>query len=378
MYDEIIRENREWIDSTFEKLDRKLSKLAVKSRHIIPFHSPDGKHDDRSDNDGPLGITWWTNGFWGGLMWLMYHATGNEEYKTTAKVQEKLMDRAFTQFDMLHHDVGFMWHILSGASYRLTGDTESRNRNLIAAGLLSARYNLSGGFIRAWNGDNAGWTIIDCMMNIPLLYWASDETGDSRYRQVAMAHADMAMRDHVRPDGSVVHICVHDPDTGELLETKAGQGYAVGSCWSRGQGWGLYGFILSYLHTGKQEYLDTAKKLAHYYIANAAVDGWLPRLDFRQPEDPLRYDATAGVICACGLIEIAKVVPEHEQKLYLEAAVKTLRAMEKWYDFSDEKDGILMMGSGSYNVEVHNWLVYGDYYLAEAILKLKGSDFLPW
>ena len=378
MYDEIIAENSEWIDGLFAKLDKKLSRLAVKSRNIIPFHSPDGVAHDNHTDDSPLGITWWTNGFWGGLMWLMYHATGNEEYKITAQTQEKMMDKAFGQFDLLHHDVGFMWHILSGASYRLTGDRESRNRNLIAAGLLASRYNLSGGFIRAWNGDNVGWTIIDCMMNISLLYWASDETGDSRYRQIAMAHADMSMRDHVRADGSVAHICVHDIATGEVLETKSGQGYEVGSCWSRGLGWALYGFVLSYIHSGKQEYLDTAKKVAHYYIANASVDGWLPRLDFRQPMDPMKYDATAGVICACGLIEIAKAVPENEKRLYLSAAINTLRAMEKWYDLSDEKDGILMMGSGAYNVEVHNWMVYGDYYLAEALLKLKGSDFLPW
>ncbi|MBO5788670.1 MAG: glycoside hydrolase family 88 protein, partial [Clostridia bacterium] len=292
MYNRIIEENQAWIDDMFAKIDKKLSQVAVRSRDKIPFKTIDGVHDTHVD-ENPLGITWWTNGFWGGLMWLMYEATGNEEYLTTAKNAERIMDKAFTQFDLLHHDVGFMWHIMSGASYRLTGDKESRTRALYAASILASRYNMSGGFIRAWNGaHNEGWSIIDCLMNIPLLYWASEETGDSRFRQIAIAHADMAMRHHVRPDGSTAHICSHDVATGELLETFGGQGYVEGSCWTRGLGWGVYGFILSYIHTGKQEYLDTAKNLAHYYIANAAVDDYIPRVDYRSPYGDGKFDAT--------------------------------------------------------------------------------------
>lgn len=378
-YDELRSSYAEWADGLFEKMDKKLSKVTLRSRDKIPYTTVDGVHDNR-DQKGPLGITWWTNGFWGGLNWLMYEATGNDEYKTTAQNSERLLDKAFEEFDLLHHDVGFMWHILSGASYRLTGDAASRNRNLIAAGLLSARYNLSGGFIRAWNGDKVGWTIVDCLMNIPLLYWASKETGDSRYAQVAIAHANMAIRDHVRPDGSTAHICSHDPATGELIETFGGQGSSVGSCWSRGLGWGIYGFILSYIHTGKQEYLDTAKRCAHYFMANAAADNYLPRVDYRSPLEPELYDSTAGVICACGLIEIAKALNNEESRIYLDAAVKTIKAMEEagWMNFSDDEDSILQMGTGSYTNQIHIPIIYGDFFLAEALLKLKGRTFLPW
>ena len=379
IYEQIVEQNQSWIDDIYAKLDKKLSRMAQKSRDKVPYTTENGVHNSCTDPDHPRGITWWTNGFWGGLMWLMYEATKNEEYRITAEKQERIMDGALAKFDMLHHDVGFMWHILSGASYRLTGNKESRTRNLYAAATLAGRYNLSGGFIRAWNGKgNEGWTIIDCMMNIPLLYWASRETGDNRYAQIAEAHAHMAMEHHMRFDGSTAHICCHDTETGELVSTLGGQGYCEGSCWSRGIGWGIYGFMLSYIHTGKQEYLDTAKRMAHYYIANVAADDYLPRVDFRQPMEPALYDSSAGVIAACGLIELAKHLPEHEKRMYLDAAIKTLKAMEKWYDWTEEDDSILQMSTGSYTKEIPMNLVYGDYFLAEAILKLKGQEFLPW
>jgi unsaturated chondroitin disaccharide hydrolase len=387
MYQQLIAKNQAWIDETFGKLDAKLSKVTLRSRDKIPYTTENGVHNSCT-GDGLKGISWWTNGFWAGLNWLMNEATGNEEYRKTAERSEELMDEAVWDFNQLHHDVGFMWHLMSGANYRLTGNKKSRVRNLLAASLLSSRYNLSGGFIRAWNGpenptwdgpDNVGWTIIDCMMNIPVLYWASRELKDDRFTQIGVSHANMAMRDHVRPDGSVAHICIHDPATGELLGTLGGQGMEEGSSWSRGLSWALYGFILSYIHTRKQEYLDTAKRIAHYYIANAVMDDYLPLSDYRAPEEPVEYDSTAGAISACALIEIAKHVPQHEQKLYLEPAIKTLRAMsEKFCDWSDTQDAVLMMGTEAYNRGVHMPIVYGDFFFAEAICKLKGREFLIW
>ena len=380
-YENYIEKNKTWIDETFAKLDKKLSVTAVKSRDKIPYTTKDGVHDDRSSDKS---IFWWTNGFWGGLMWIMYEQTGNEEYKKTALRSEELMDKAFSDVQQLHHDVGFMWHILAGANYRLTGDMAARNKNLIAAMTLASRYKENGGYIRAWNGkwsglDNDGWTIIDCMMNIPLLYWASKEMNDDRFAQIAMAHADMAMRDHVRKDGSMNHIVVHDTVTGEMIESLGGQGYGVGSTWSRGASWGLYGFILSYIHTGEERYLDTAKKIAHYFIANVADNDYLPLVDFRAPEEPVLYDSTAGVIAACGLIDIAKNVPEHEQKLYISAAIKILKAMEeKFCNWEENEDSILQMGTEMYTRGIHIPIIYGDYFFAEAISKLKGSEFNPW
>jgi len=282
--------------------------------------------------------------------------------------------------DNLHHDVGFMWHILSGANYRLTGNVASKNRNLIAAMSLASRYNVDGNYIRAWNADKIGWTIIDCMMNIPLLYWASKEIGDPRFTRIAMRHADMTMRDHVREDGSVNHIVVHDPEKADtVLEVKAGQGYSETSCWSRGASWALYGFVLSYIHTKEERYLQTSKKVADYFIAETEKTDWLPRLDFRQPQSPMLYDSTAGAIAACGLIELAKNTQGAEQEKYLSAAVNILKAMEKeWCDWSETEASILQMGSEKYTKGIHMPIIYGDYFFAEAILKLKGTGLLAW
>ncbi len=389
-YEKIIADNKKWIDEVWGKLDNKLSRVAVKSREKIPYTTVNGVHDDKQGKD----ITWWTNGFWGAMMWVMYAGTESEankaEYKATADRAEILMDKAFEDVSKLHHDVGFMWHISSGAGYRLTGNTASRNRDLLSAMTLASRYNVEGDYIRSWNSKwgengNQGWTIIDCMMNIPQLYWASEEIDDTRFKKIAMRYADMAMRDHVRPDGSVNHIVVHDPDQPDtVIETKGGQGYGVGSTWSRGAAWALYGFVLSYIHTKEVKYLDTAKKVAHYFISNVMNTDWLPLCDFRAPEEPVFYDSTAGAIAACGLIEIAKNVPEYEKDMYLSAAVKMLKAMEKaWCNWEESEDSILQMGTERYVFDgnthgLHIPIIYGDFFFAEAMLKLRGSDFLPW
>ena len=212
---------------------QKLKVVSQRSKDKIPYTAVDGVHDDQLKTRP----SWWTNGFWPGLMWVMYCGTKDDTYKEVAQNGRSSSTRRLKTFNGLHHDVGFMWHISSGMDYRLFGGEKSRTRTLYAANMLAARYNIGGGFLRAWNEDKYGWTIIDTMMNIPLLYWATKETGDPRYRFMAEAHADMAMRDHVRPDGSVNHIVVHDHFTGEVLETLAGQGYEVGSSWSRGVSW---------------------------------------------------------------------------------------------------------------------------------------------
>ncbi len=376
-YSKIIESNKEWIDSTFKKLDKKFSRTAIKSRDIIPYSVKDGVHTNMAAVD----ITWWTNGFWGGIMWLMYNATKNPEYLKTAKSSERILEKSFNSIDGLHHDVGFMFHLTSGASYRLTGDKESRRTNLIAAMMLASRYNIKGEFIRAWNiPDSEGWTIIDSMMNIPLLYWASNEVKDDRFKHIAVKQADMCLRDHVRTDGTINHIVMHDVnEPGKVLGTKGGQGYGVGSCWSRGQSWAVYGFILSYVHTNDKKYLDTAKKVADLFIEETEKTDWLPRCDFRQPDEPRKYDSTAGAITACGLIEIAKNLPESESEKYISAAVNILKAMEKnWCDWTEDNDSVLQMGCEEYHYGMHKNIIYGDFFFTEAILKLKGSEFLIW
>ena len=382
---QLIAENKAWIDATYEKMEKKLRVMAKRSRDIIPYGvDENGRHRDVSEK-----IAQWTNGFFGGLNAMMYEYTGAEEYLECAKAQEKKLDEALRdKWELLHHDVGFQWHILSGALYRITGDKASLARNFYAANTLAGRFNIDGGYITAWNGEkHQNWTIIDSLMNIPQLYWLSRELGDDRYKRIAMAHADMAMCDHLRDDGSVAHIVEHDRETGEVVRTFGGQGYAEGTSWSRGQSWAVYGFTLSYIHTGEYRYLNAAKQVANYFIANCC-DDWLPRIDFRAPAEPVYYDSTAGVITACGLIELGKLLPEGEGGMYTHAALKMLRAIaESFGNFDEDNDCMIGYGSGRYPVPgqydektagVHMSIIYGDYYFAEAILKLRGSNFLPW
>ncbi|NMO94974.1 glycoside hydrolase family 88 protein [Paenibacillus lemnae] len=378
---------QQWLNSVIEKLTVKMDQVSERSRDKIPYTTLDGVHDDRAtvnpsgyDTDG---INWWTNGFWGGMLWLMYHETGNEKYKEIAQISEAKMDQCFDEFYGLHHDVGFMWQPTSVTNYKLTGNPVSRKRALHAANLLAGRFNLAGGFIRAWNdleeGDTRGWAIIDCMLNLPILYWATEETGDPRFQQIAVKHADTAMTAFVRPDGSVNHIVEFDPFQGGVVKTHGGQGFGEDSSWTRGQTWALYGYMMSYRYTGNDEYLQTAKRVAHYFMAHIPEDGIIP-VDFRQPEEPKLADDTAAAIAACGLIEISKAVGGHESRFYLSAALKLLRTLDaSRIDWSPDTDHILLHGSAAYHAARHHEsIIYGDFYFMEAIFKLKGNDLYLW
>ena len=281
-YETILNENLDWAKATFAKIDAKMQNVTVRSREKLPDGvDANGVHVTRDAN-------WWVSGFWGALNYILYSYTKNEEYLKTAKRSEELMDEALWNCEKLHHDVGFQWDILSAAGYRLTGDKNSRTRALFAASTLFSRFILTpeGGYIRAWNSKNSDdWSIIDCLMNLPLLYWASREVGDDRFKQVAMLHADMALYDHLREDGSVKHIVEHNRETGLAVRSYAGQGSAHGSSWSRGQAWGLYGFMLSYMNTEEEAYLSAAKQSLITSLLTALTTGF-PELTSALPLSP--------------------------------------------------------------------------------------------
>lgn len=376
---ELLKESdKKWVNETYEKIRGKIFAECGRIGSRIPYIADNGVYrEDKAETD----IVWWTNGFWPGMLWQMYHAEGDERYRMAAQGAEEKLDRAFDIYTGLHHDVGFMWLHSAVADYRLTGDERAKVRALHAAHLLAGRYNPRGKFIRSWNRDRSGWVIVDSMMNIPLLYWARDELGDPRFEYVAMDHADTVMKYTVREDGSCNHIIVLDPANGELLETPGGQGYGSGSSWSRGQAWAVYGFALSYVHTGKEEYLSTAKKVANYFIAQTDRTDHVALIDFRAPKEPVYWDSTAGVCAVCGMLEIAKHVPEMEKEFYFESALNILKATdEKFCNWDPDFDSIVQMGSGAYHSEAdrHVPIIYGDYFLIEAVLRLMDKDFLIW
>lgn len=369
---------QQWLSEVRVKLETKMSAEVDRVGDRIPYTTQDGMYK----RDHAESIFDWTNGFWAGILWQMYHATGDARYRRVAEGVEEKLDAALTDAFSLHHDVGFIWLHSAVADFRVTGNQKSWSRGIHAANILAARYNPDGGFIRAWNGDCIGWVIIDCMMNIHLLFWASEQTGDPRFRQIAVHHADMAMEKIVRPDGSANHIVSLDPNTGEVLGYPSCQGYAPASAWSRGQAWGLYGFALTYRHTGDGKYLDTAKRISHYFLANVARTGNIPLADFRAPAEPVLVDTTAAMIAACGLLEIAGHVPELEKGLYFDGAADMLRAtMDKYCDWDPSRDSILSHGTVAYHArpeEIHIPIIYGDYFMIEALNRLWGKELFLW
>ena len=363
-------EDKQWVDKIWQAVSAKLERNAAQLKDIIPYTTTNGKYTDMSKED----VGWWTNGFFGGMMWLMYNETKKECFKIAAENQEKILDGVFDNYDRFDHDIGFMWGLTAKANYILNGDKKSRARSLYAANILAARANIRANFIRAWNGIKE-YSIIDCMMNLPILYWASEEIKDNRFKFIAQMHADMAMKEHVREDGSVVHICVHDDETPEIIRTEAGQGYAVGSAWTRGQSWAVYGFVLSYLYTKDEKYLETAKKTADYFIENVKKANYKTVTDFCAPSDAGLFDNSAGACAACGMIELYKITKDEK---YLDSAVKILKAMEEDLILDDSNQSIVQKGMLSYSDGKHVDLIYADFFLCEALLKLKGSDYLIW
>ncbi len=374
-----IVSDREWAGKVAEKIYGKMKKSAERSVDKIPYLTVDGHFDDWSDR-----ISWWTNGFYGGQLWQLYHAYGDEIFRTVAENIENKLDGSLMDYMGMDHDSGFKWLLTSVANHKKTGSEKSKNRGMLAAANLAGRFNIAGNFIRAWNdggdGNTAGWAIIDCMMNLPLLYWAKEQTNDPRFTHIAKAHADTAIKAFVRENGSVNHIVQFDVETGEVVGTLGGQGKEIGSSWTRGQAWAIYGFTLSYIHTGNKIYLDTAKKVARYFESCLTESDIVP-VDFCQDKDCQWEDSTAAAIAACGMLEIEKNADNDEEKLFFHnTAMRLLKALEeKRSNWDENVDNIIENGSVAYHDERHNFpMIYGDYYFTEAIFKLCDKELFMW
>lgn len=325
---------------------------------------------------------YWTGGFWGGLVWLAYRESGDRGMFELACEIEQAQDPVLDGFMELHHDVGFMWLPTAVFHHRMTGCEASRVRGLKAASALASRFNLNGRFIRAWNdepGENqSGLTIVDCMMNLSLLFWAARQQEDPRYAQIACAHADTVMRHFVREEFTVPHKVKFNPETGACLGTAKGQGKALDSVWSRGQAWALYGFSIAYRETKKPEYLDTAKGIATWFYQHLPEDK-VPFWDFCSDEkDQYARDSSAACVAASGMLEIAMLVEEKgEREQFSGWAKEILRhIIEEYACFDDSSQGIVRKGTVNYicNRYINVPIIYGDFYFVEALGKLKGQQ----
>jgi len=362
-------------ENLLRRIEEKLPASVAQAQEMdfIPYTVRNGRWAP-----GPYdGICWWTNGFWPGEMWLLYTLTGNDLYLKEARRSQRMLHDAFRDFEHLHHDTGFMWRISTGFDFDLTGNPDARRDTELAGLLLAARYNPNG-FIRAWNEDRAGWAIIDCMMNLSLLYWMSERTGDPRFRLMAVRHADTVLNAFLRKDGTCCHIVIFDPETGRILDRPAGQGYSPGSVWSRGQGWGIYGFAISYAHTGDSRYLDASRRIADAFL-RLISDDFLPNCDFSQPKDVFLKDTCAGCVAACGLLELANHLPEEEASVYREGAEKLLFAASECIRWDKDYPALLTNCTGSYHGNDHHIAMnYADFFLIEGLARLLDRHKLKW
>ena len=326
----------------------------------------------------------WTTGFWTGEIWLAYEYTQDEALKNAGNIQvDSFLDRINNKIEVDHHDMGFLYSPSCVASYKLTGNPKAKEAALKAADQLISRFQPVGGFIQAWGAMNAPENyrlIIDCLLNLPLLYWATEETGDNKYRDIAEKHVHTAVKNVVRDDFSTWHTFFFNPETGEPDHGATCQGYRDGSAWARGQAWGVYGCALAYRYTKRAEYIDMFKGVADYFIEHLP-DDMVPYwdLEFGQGSTEPR-DSSSASIAACGMLEMAKYI-EGEEKEYYEATAK--RIMKSLCDnyavkSHEESNGLVLHSTYSnhspYNTCNHYGVdecnIWGDYFYMEALTRL--------
>ncbi len=329
----------------------------------------------------------WVDGFWSGQLWLAYAETGDRTFLEAARAQRPYFIQRLDRPETHDHDLGFLYILSLVADTKLTGDEVACRGALRAADSLAGRYNPRGRFIPAWNwrsesDPNRGRIIIDCMENLNLLFWAAEQTSQTCYRDIAVAHAHTTIDTIVRADGSTYHSYIFDPDTGEPLRGETVQGYADESCWSRGQAWGIHGFAMAYCYTGDEQFRATAVRLAEYALAHLP-DDHVPYWDYRLPDDAPHYrDTSAGAITAAGLFLLADVLDDASQAdRYRAAACAILDALIAGYALFDhpEAEGLLAQGA-SHVAEglADNMLPYGDYFFLEALLRAQGRTAFFW
>jgi unsaturated chondroitin disaccharide hydrolase len=318
----------------------------------------------------------WMAGFWPGMLWLTYCATQDSELRTKAEaLLPSFAERLKKRVDM-SHDLGFLYTPSARAAWLLTGNRQARDLGLWAAQELGRRFNPHGNYIQAWGevGEEpeARRMIIDCMMNLPLLYWAGEETGDNAYREMAHHHATSTLRYLVRQDGSTYHAFFFNSQTGQPIEGKTCQGYADESLWARGQAWAIYGFALTAQWLDGVDFLAAAQKIADRFLVESPVDS-TPLWDLRLPADAPQYlDSSAGAIAACGLLRLARLTGNDDYRQKAETLVKTLSV--ECLETKPNQQGLLKYGAQHVPEGIANdYLIYGDYFFLEALLILTGQ-----
>jgi unsaturated chondroitin disaccharide hydrolase len=330
-------------------------------------------------NWNKVGIYDWTCGFWPGILWEAYEASGDQVILANAKKFTEPL-RAVLSVPVDNHDLGFMLYSSFGNGYRMTKDSPYHQFLLTAADSLATLYNPKVGTILSWPAMRAkmNWphnTIIDNMINLELLFWASKNGGDQRLYDMAVKHAETCMHTLIRPDYTTFHVAVFDTVDGHFIKGVTHQGYSDSSTWARGQAWGIYGYSMCFRETGKLEFLETAQKLADVYIKRLPEDG-IPYWDFDDPTIPnAPKDASAAAVAASGMLELSGFIKDKAaSEKYKNAAIAMLSKLSSYEYLSGDKNQAFLMHSTGHKpngTEIDASIIYADYYYLEALLRLK-------
>lgn len=321
----------------------------------------------------------WHQGFFTGMLWLAYEATGDVKYKERALSQiQSYEDRIVNQIGVNHHDMGFLYMPSCVAAYKLDGNEQGKNAALKAADHLLTRYIEKGQFIQAWGDVGKSLRlIIDCMNNIPLLFWASEETDDKSYYNKAYNHAITTINHIVRDDASTHHTFFFHPD-GTPDKGVTHQGASDDSCWARGQAWIISGLPQSYKYTKEEKLLELFEKVANYYI-NRLPEDFVPYWDmiFGDGSGEER-DSSSAAIAACGFLEMIPNIKDEElRKVYEGVVDKMMYSLCTNYTTKGtDSNGLLLHAvyskKGGFGVDECN--LWGCYYYMEALVRmLKGT-----
>lgn len=377
MEKEDMLQNEVWIRRALDYVRKKADENLPVFRNTFPAPNSENLIYPQWDN------LEWTPGFYTGMLWLLYEVTGDQKYLAAQKpLMDTFQKRLEEDTTLETHDIGFLYSLSTMAGYKVTGEERYLILSKRAAYRLMDRYHSKARIIQAWGNLNdpkqRGRMIIDCLMNLSLLYDISSVTGDRTVYEAALHHAKQAEAYLVREDFSTYHTFYMDVDTGEPVKGTTSQGYSDRSAWARGQAWGVYGFALSYIHTGEYSFLKTAMKIADYYLERLPKD-FVPYWDlYFQDGDEYRDSSAAGIL-ACGLLEIGKRLPLTEPKKYVyeKTAVQIVKSLSENYTTEGENsNGVLKHAvySVPHGNGVDECCIWGDYFYLEALVRL----LKPW
>jgi unsaturated chondroitin disaccharide hydrolase len=367
------------ISQAFAVAEKQYEKLLAMQNNteLIPFTlNPDGTPKSKKSD-------WWTSGFFGGSLWYLYEYTNDKKWKEAAHQWTMAIEKEKANTNT--HDLGFMLYCSFGNGYRLLKEEQYKTIMLQGAKSLASRFNPATGCIKSWNNFTSRNpqdpkysfpVIIDNMMNLEFLTWATKASGDSSFYRIAATHANTTLRNHFRIDNSSYHVVCYDESNGNVLAKRTAQGAADESSWARGQAWGLYGYTVMFRETRLTPYLEQAQKIADFWINHPRMPAdKIVYWDFDAPEIPnAKRDASAAAITASALLELSQYVSKEKSKRYSTIAEQIVQSLSSdVYRAQPDENGnfIIKHGVGHKpaGTEIDVPLVYADYYYLEALLR---------